>query len=275
MKTGKERLRQLKESLVELGDLDIVNVKPTICTPYGDDLSQFGFERVEWAPMIWQGDTPLPDDHPLLKESRVFSIGLSSVLACLQLQLKARDKLLDMCAAPGVKSLYLQLLYNKKIQLYVNDLSHDRLLRVRRLFDLFDIPQPTYSNQPGQSLLNKFDLRYFDAIIIDAPCSGEGTIFEGDESALNAWSPAKVKRLAQLQRKLIIAAQKLATKDGQIIYSTCTLNMHENERTIKKAGIIVTTTPLPKPKHILLTPKTAIRLLPSQAGIGFFVAKIT
>lgn len=274
MKSREERFLELRRSLERLGEMSVVKTRPTLCAPYGDDLTEFGFAHVNWAPMIWQGDEPLADTHPLIKNAKVFSIGLSSVLACLQLDLKPGDKLLDMCAAPGIKSLYLQLLHDKKLALYVNDLSHDRLLRLRRLFDQFDIPQPVYSNQPGQSLLNKYDPAYFDAIIIDAPCSGEGTILEGDEAALDAWSPAKVKRLAQMQRKLIMAAQKLIKPSGQLVYSTCTLNEHENERAIKKAGGAVVSTSYSGPENVKLVPGQAARLLPSEEGIGFFVAKL-
>lgn len=224
--------------------------------------------------MIWQGNEPLPEDHPLLTDNRVFSIGLSSVIACLQLKLSAGDTLLDMCAAPGIKSLYLQFLHDKKIKLYVNDLSHDRLFRLRRLFDQFKVPQPIYSNQPGQTLLSKYEPFFFDAIIIDAPCSGEGTIFEGDKSSLQAWSPAKVKRLSQLQRKLVLTAQQLLRRSGQLVYATCTLNENENERALKKAGVSVKSTLFSEPKVIQLETGAAARILPSEKGIGFFVAKI-
>lgn len=274
MKSSEERFSELRRSLGSFGKISIVKTRPTLCAPYGDDLTEFGFVQVNWAPMIWQGDVPLPENHPLIKNAKVFSIGLSSVLSCLQLELKPGDKLLDMCAAPGIKSLYLQLVYGKRIELYVNDLSHNRLLRLRRLFEQFNMPQPIYSNQPGQSLLNKYAAGYFDAVLIDAPCSGEGTIFEGDESALSAWSQAKVKRLAQLQRKLIVTAQKLIKPSGQVVYSTCTLNEHENERAIKKAGIAVSLMVYNEPVHMKLATGHALRLLPSKEGIGFFVAKL-
>ncbi len=61
-----------------------------------------------------------------------------------------------MCAAPGIKSLYLQLLHNRALNMYVNDLSHARLLRLRLLFEKFDVPMPTFTNQIGQSLLGKY-----------------------------------------------------------------------------------------------------------------------
>ena len=76
----------------------------------------------------------------------------------------------------------------------------------------------------------------FDAVIIDAPCSGEGNIMAGDEQALKTWSLAKVRRLAEMQRKLLKAGASLVKSDGQLIYSTCTLNTHENENVLRKAN---------------------------------------
>ncbi len=269
-----QKLSILQHSLEALGDLEMQTVAPTLCAPYNDDLTDLGFQRVEWAPYIWQGAEKLPKEHELIVSKRVFSIGLASVLACLQLDLKGGDKLLDMCAAPGIKSLYLQLLHEKTLDVYVNDTSHARLVRLRRLFDDFHIPTPTFTNQPGQTLTQRYKKEYFDAVIIDAPCSGEGNIFAGDSEALASWSQAKVRRLAQLQRKLLITGSQLVKSDGVFVYATCTLNQHENERAIKKAGFKINDIVTGNLEYLKLSPGNAYRILPSDASIGFFVASL-
>ncbi len=269
-----ERLIKLQESLEAFDLHEVVVVRPTLCTPYGDDLSQYGFERVEWAPMIWIGNEPLPKDHELFKNNRVFAIGLASVLACLQLDVMRGDKVLDMCAAPGIKSLYLQLLHDKSLVLFVNDISHDRLLRLRHLFEQFHVPLPTFSQQPGQSLLNRYKEASFDAVIIDAPCSGEGNIFAGDTRALENWSLAKVKRLAQLQRKLLIAGMHLVKDGGSFVYATCTLNTNENEGALRKAGLMLSLVEKGVLTYKKLEDAEGFRIMPSGRSIGFFVAKI-
>jgi 16S rRNA C967 or C1407 C5-methylase (RsmB/RsmF family) len=274
MNNNESRFKKLTESLHPLGSFEINKVNPTLCAPYGDDLSVFGFERVEWAPLIWIGNEPLPKDHELFKNNRVFAIGLASVLACLQIDVLRGNKVLDMCAAPGIKSLYLQLLHDKSLDLYVNDISHDRLLRLRHIFEQFQVPLPTFSQQPGQSILNRYKEASFDAVIIDAPCSGEGNIFAGDLRALENWSLSKVKRLSQLQRKLIIAGNKLVKNKGVLIYATCTLNTYENEGAIKKAGCKVDTIEKIEISYQKLQACQAIRIVPSLQSIGFFVAKI-
>lgn len=268
------KLDIVKQSLESLGDLEVQSVFPTLCAPYDDDLSSLGFERVVWAPYVWQGTQKLSKEHELITSRRVFSIGLASVLTCLQLDLSAGDKVLDMCAAPGIKSLYLQILYKKSLDVYVNDISHPRLVRLRRLFDDFKIPTPTFTNQPGQTLAQRYKRNYFDAVVIDAPCSGEGNIFAGDTEALESWSQAKVRRLAQLQRKLLITGSQLLKHDGVFVYATCTLNQYENEKSIKKAGFSVENIEVSSLENLKLSPRSAYRILPSKISIGFFVATL-
>ncbi len=271
---NEDRLKVLRSSLEPLGSLEVQSVAPTLCAPYDDDLSSLGFNRVEWAPYIWQGAEKLPKDHPLIIDNRVFSIGLASVVACLQLELSNGDKLLDMCAAPGIKSLYLQILHKKSLDIYVNDVSHPRLVRLRRLFDDFKIPTPTFTNQPGQTLSQRYKKAYFDAVLIDAPCSGEGTIFGGDEASLESWSPAKVKRLAQLQRKLLLTGSSLLKPGGTFVYATCTLNQNENEKAISKAGFMLDEVSMGPIGNKLLNVNEGYRVLPSSSSIGFFIARI-
>ncbi len=269
-----DRLIKLLESLGLPQDFKPVKVRPTLCAPYGDDLSELGFNKVEWAPYIWQGDIPLAKDHELLAENRVFAIGLASVVTCLQLNLRPGDKVLDMCAAPGIKSLYLQILHKKKLELYVNDISNERLIRLRTLFEQFDMPLPAFSHQPGQTLHMRYKPHYFNAVIIDAPCSGEGNALAGDESALETWSMAKVKRLAQLQRKLLKTGQALLKENSQFLYATCTLNMYENERALEKAGFSIQPILHTKATYVQLQDDQALRIEPSHASIGFFMAKL-
>lgn len=273
MHTMKERFATMQDALSFLGNLEPQAVSPTLCAPYGDDLSGFGFEQVKWAPYIWQsGGEPLPKDHELFTDHRVFAIGLASVLACLQLELRPGSKVLDMCAAPGIKSLYLQLIHDKKLNLYVNDVSHDRLVRLRLLFEQFSVPLPQFTKQAGQSLLRAYDKHSFDAVIIDAPCSGEGNILAGDAEALKTWSPAKVRRLADLQRKLIKTGLSLVKPEGQLLYATCTLNTHENETALRKAGVGLGKVETGTIDFRQLTIGEGYRLLPSENSIGFFVS---
>jgi 16S rRNA C967 or C1407 C5-methylase (RsmB/RsmF family) len=132
--------------------------------------------------------------------------------------------------------------------------------------------------------ITKFDARFidrayepefFDRIIIDAPCSGEGVALGGDNKTLDAWSPAKVRRLQQLQIKIVKSAWKLLKPNGRLVYATCTLNRNENERVIKKSlgtSLEIQETSLDTSNLLTLDNGNALRILPSSSSIGFFVA---
>lgn len=275
MKTIEERRALLASALSFLGPIDSlqVDVRPTLCSPE-IDLSEFGFSRVSWAPYMWIGDKPLEKNHELFKSNKVFSFGLASAYACLAIDIKSGQKLLDVCAAPGLKSAYLQLITDNYIDLYVNDVSKDRMARIKRLHGSLGLNMPTVSVMPGQYLDKKYERGYFDRILIDAPCSGEGQILAGDVSSLQTWSPAKVKRLHQLQRLLIKSTLPLLKSDGRIVYSTCTLNKIENEKSVKKyiqsvEQVRISEEPLPD-----LAPGNSYRIMPSEYSIGFYVASL-
>ncbi len=275
MKTLEERKALLASALSFLGPIEALTVptKPTLCSP-GVDLGSYGFKRISWAPYMWVGEVPLPKDHELLKSGKAFSFGLASAYACLALDIQERQSLLDVCAAPGLKSAYLQLVTGKSIDLYVNDVSKDRMVRLKRLHGSLGLDMPTVTVMPGQYINKTYERGYFDRILIDAPCSGEGQILAGDVSSLETWSPAKVKRLHQLQRMLVKGTAPLLKSDGKIIYSTCTLNKIENEKSVKKylqsvEQVKISKGPLPD-----LAPGNSYRILPSEYSIGFYVASL-
>lgn len=275
MKTLEERKALLASALSFLGPLDelMVRTKPTLCSPEVD-LGKYGFRRVSWAPYMWIGETPLQKDHELFKNNKIFSFGLASAYTCLALDILNGQTLLDVCAAPGLKSAYLQLLTGNTIDLYVNDVSKERMARLKRLHGSLGLNMPTATVMPGQYLNKTYERGSFDRILIDAPCSGEGQILAGDETSLQTWSPAKVKRLQQLQRLLIRGAVPLLKSDGQIIYSTCTLNKVENEKSVKKYIHSVTQQKVNEDTCPELSSGDSIRIIPSEFSIGFYIASL-
>jgi 16S rRNA C967 or C1407 C5-methylase (RsmB/RsmF family) len=188
------------------------------------------------------------------------------------LGVQAGERVLDMCAAPGMKSLYLHALA-PDIKLYSNDLSADRIGRMRRLFDKHGV-SAEITKSDARFLGDVYDEAFFDKVLIDAPCSGEGLAMVGNQKQAEAWSPAKVKRLQQLQIKILKTGWRLLRPGGTLVYATCTLNKNENERVIHKAlKIDVTTTQAPLSLQTLpnLAHADSIRILPSSASIGFFM----
>ena len=83
-----------------------------------------------------------------------------------------------------------------------------------------------------------------------------------------------MKRLASLQRKLLKTADRLRNRNGELVYSTCTLNLHENETAVKKAGFELESSENYEIKDLRVKTNTSVRLLPSESSIGFFIAKL-
>lgn len=202
------------------------------------------------------------------------AMSLASMLAVLNLNTQPKDRVLDTCAAPGMKGMYLHAL-TSEIDYCANDISHTRLGRLKRLFNTHGIFPEAITHHDASRLTDLYQESSFDRIIIDAPCSGEGVIMAGDDKLLDVWSPAKVRRLQQIQIKILKNAWRLLKPGGRLVYATCTLNKNENERVIKKAlklDVIVDTASLDTHTAQIVQPLHALRILPSAHSIGFFIA---
>ena len=223
---------------------------------------------VEWSVIAAQADTKIN-----IQQLGAEAMSLASMAAVHMLDAQVGDSVLDVCAAPGMKSLYMSML-TQGIELHCNDVSAARIARMRRLLSKYQA-DASITQHDARYLDKVFEPESFDRILIDAPCSGEGVILGGNDKLLATWSPAKVKRLQQLQIKILRSSWALLRPGGRLVYSTCTLNKNENERVIHKALKIdvdvhesaLSTDTLPSLKHT-----QAWRILLSINSIGFFVA---
>ena len=215
----------------------------------------------------------------------------ASMIPPVVLNPKPGDVVLDMCAAPGSKSTQIGQYMKNKGVLYLNDNMPDRLkaleINVRRMGITNSIL--TYFQGPHLSALTKNDI-LFDKILLDAPCSGSGTIRKSYRTILN-YSTNFVKTMSGTQRKLIETAYELLKKDGTLVYSTCTLEPEENEGTISyllekypDAIIEKITLDIKRSEPILEWDgtvyndkvKNCLRIYPQDNDTeGFFVCKIT
>jgi len=240
----------------------------TVLPSFLDPSQELSATSVDWSPLAVQSVQPLALDG-----THAEAMSLASMAAVELLDVQPTMRVLDVCAAPGMKSLYLKM-RQPTADLVSNDLSFDRLKRLERLFAAHDMPAETLKSD-ARFLSSQLPAASFDRILLDAPCSGEGLIMCGDDKQAEAWSPAKVKRLQQLQVRILKSAWQLLKPGGRLVYSTCTLNLNENERAIRKAtGIQVKTQTAPLQLDALPTLKhgQAWRIQPSQNSIGFFIA---
>lgn len=140
-----------------------------------------------------------------------------------------RIRVLDLCGAPGGKSTHLSSLIGDKGLLVANEAIRSRASVLSENITKWGLTNAIVTNN------DPFDFSkltgYFDAIVIDAPCSGEGMF--RDEVARREWSEANAALCSERQRRILMDVWPALKKDGIMIYSTCTFNPAENEENIK------------------------------------------
>ncbi len=136
--------------------------------------------------------------------------------------------ILDMCAAPGGKTTQLADYFPESLVI-ANEVNRTR---TPQLFDNLD--RMGYDNIAVVSCDGRFFQNFpdfFDAVLLDAPCSGEGTAFR-DSSVIDHWHEKNIDRIAKLQKQLLETAEAVTAPEGTLSYSTCTLNVMENEEVL-------------------------------------------
>ena len=157
---------------------------------------------------------------------------LSSMIPALVLSPTKQDNVLDLCAAPGSKSTQIAQLMDYRGTLYSNEPNQNRIKALVHNLDKSNAVNMHVLRSKGE-LLSKVYNEYFDKILVDAPCSALGVIQKNQEVS-NWWNINSVKKLSSLQLKLLISAIKMAKVGADIVYSTCTLTIEENEYVINK-----------------------------------------
>ena len=155
----------------------------------------------------------------------------ASAFAAKALDVQDGDRVLDMCAAPGGKSLILIEALKNSGEIICNDISSDRRERLKKVIQNY-VPRTTRDRVWVKGLdAVQYGLREpesFDRILLDAPCSGERH-FLNDKKSMQEWSVKRPKGLEQRQYALFSAAFLALKPEGAMVYSTCSLNPNEND----------------------------------------------
>jgi 5-methylcytosine rRNA methyltransferase NSUN4 len=160
----------------------------------------------------------------------------ASALAPLSLQVQKGEKVLDLCAAPGGKSLILAYALNGNGELVVNDRSLNRRQRLKRVIEEY-IPLESRSNiqvtghDAGEWCLHQQEV--YDKILLDAPCSSERHLLN-NPAKVKDWAPGRTKRLGKEQWRMLASAFLVLKKGGFMVYSTCSLSPLENDDVVEK-----------------------------------------
>ena len=212
---------------------------------------------------------------------------LSSMMPPLLLNPTEEDVVMDLCGAPGSKSTQLAEMMNNKGTLLINEIDNERIKSLVFNLERMNVINSSVIHSKGEALSKIYD-NHFTKVLVDAPCSGLGIIQKKGEVS-NWWSLNHVDRLQQLQIRLLVAAIKMAKVGAEIVYSTCTLSVEENELVIDKilekypVELLEIDLPIPSRSAFteyngkLLNPelKKAMRILPWEIDSdGFFLVKL-
>lgn len=141
------------------------------------------------------------------------------------------DLVLDICAAPGGKSTELAAKLNGSGLLVSNDISNSRAKALLKNLELFGVPNMLVVSEPSNVIAQRFE-GFFDKILIDAPCSGEG-MFRKSNAMIKAWESNGVDLFVNLQHSILKEMIKCLRPGGSLVYSTCTFSPEENEQAIE------------------------------------------
>jgi NOL1/NOP2/sun family putative RNA methylase len=159
---------------------------------------------------------------------------VSSMLPLLALNPSAGDVYLDLCASPGSKTTQAAAMMENRGLIIANDNSIGRIRILTSNLERCGVSNTLVTRKDGvqfcKKIIDKTNLR-FDKILVDAPCSGEGTLRKS-LATYNMWNKKTIVNLSSLQKRLAAEALKILKVGGEMIYSTCTLSPEEDEEVV-------------------------------------------
>ena len=196
-----------------------------------DPESRFRLKPIPWcASGFYYDEETRPGKNPL-HEAGLYYIQEPSAMAVAEISgAGPGERILDLCAAPGGKTTALACMMKGEGLLVSNEINASRARILSSNVERMGITNCIVTNESPESLAQKFP-SFFDRIIVDAPCSGEG-MFLKEEQALTGWSTDNIKLCADRQQSIMECASKMLCEGGTIVYSTCTFAPEEDEGTV-------------------------------------------
>jgi NOL1/NOP2/sun family putative RNA methylase len=193
------------------------------------------FHGLKRDPVPWMEDAyyippELPLGRSVYHELGAYYIQEPSAMAVVAaLSPRPGESILDLCAAPGGKTTAIGRALGGTGTLVANEIHPTRVLTLAQNLERTGVPAVVTNESPDR-LSAQWQGR-FDAVLVDAPCSGEG-MFRKEPEAVSAWSPAAPEMCANRQRDILQHAVSLVRPGGRLVYSTCTFNPLENEQIV-------------------------------------------
>ncbi|MDE6435071.1 MAG: RsmB/NOP family class I SAM-dependent RNA methyltransferase [Lachnospiraceae bacterium] len=195
-------------------------------------LSPYELMPVSWCQNGFYYDkNEKPAKHPYYFAGLYYIQEPSAMTTASLLPIEEGDLVLDLCAAPGGKSTELAAKLHGTGLLVSNDISNSRAKALLKNIEIFGVSNALVTSEPPNKLAKRFPA-FFDKILIDAPCSGEG-MFRKQNNMIRAWESNGVDLFTNLQRSILKEAVEMLKPGGTIIYSTCTFSKEENEQSVE------------------------------------------
>lgn len=239
------------------------------------------YEKVSWnneALIIKNANEIDIKELEIYKNGEIYLQSLSSMMPAIILEPKENEDILDMTAAPGGKTTQIAALTNNKANITACEMNAIRADRLKYNVEKQGATSVTVLKEDSRRLNDYFS---FDKILLDAPCSGSGTILLNNERTYKNFSENLVKKTIKSQKDLLKKAIKILKPGHELVYSTCSILKQENENIIKEIIEKGQAEVMPiNEEKIKDIPKLksnidgALTVCPNEYYEGFFVAKL-
>lgn len=241
---------------------------------------------IETRPVSWYGDAMIVENAredaltqlEMYERGEIYLQSLSSMIPPMFLGAKPGENVLDMAAAPGGKTTQIAALTGNQAMITACEMNKIRADRLKYNVQRQGATRVTVMNIDSR---NMDDLFSFDRILLDAPCSGSGTVQLGNPRSKGQFNKEFLARTTKQQEALLLKALRLLRPGCEMIYSTCSVLAQENEnivaRVLKKANAEVVPLDLSAFESVPQLPVTipgTLCVRPDELHEGFFVAKI-
>ncbi|WP_312458667.1 16S rRNA (cytosine(967)-C(5))-methyltransferase RsmB [Proteiniclasticum sp.] len=243
------------EELRQLG----YSAEKTAISPYGIEVT--GGKSVMQNPLFREGVLTVQDESSMLVAPLVVSEG---------------EEYLDLCSAPGGKTMHLAELLHDQVPVHAFDIYESKLRLIRENRDRLGLTSVTIRKNNGLHLLPEYVGKAH--VLLDAPCSGLGIIRKKPEIKYTK-TPEELLDLVKIQRDLLETAMNYIPPGGTLVYSTCTLNQAENEENVRwflERHNDFETVPINvgEGDHLQYSPEGFLTILPGKTMDGFFISKL-
>lgn len=186
---------------------------------------------VPWEPEGFYYDPETRPGLHVYHEAGVYYLQEASAMAPVALlDPKPGERVCDLCAAPGGKTTQIAGRMLGQGFLVCNEINPKRAKILSRNIERMGVSNALVTNEHPETLASRFP-GFFDRVLVDAPCSGEG-MFRKEEAAVTDWSQETVQMCARRQREILDSAARLVRPGGRLVYSTCTFAPEEDEETV-------------------------------------------